>query len=224
MPLKLIVIPVTPFQQNCSILWCEETMQGTVIDPGGEVERIIEETETRKIGIERILVTHGHADHCGGVADLRDRLGVPVDGPHEDDRFWIEQLPEQALRFGLEPGRAFEPDRWLTEGDEVTVGNITFQVIHCPGHTPGHVAIRLASQGDEAVMCGDLMHVPIQCPHPEWSPLFDHDLDEARQTRRRFLEHAGETGALVLTAHFPSPSVGRVRPKGEAFTFDYLNG
>lgn len=155
MPLKLIVIPVTPFQQNCSILWCEETMQGTVIDPGGEVERIIEETETRKIGIERILVTHGHADHCGGVADLRDRLGVPVDGPHEDDRFWIEQLPEQALRFGLEPGRAFEPDRWLTEGDEVTVGNITLQVIHCPGHTPGHVVFFAAAENVAVV--GDVL-------------------------------------------------------------------
>lgn len=153
--LKLIVIPVTPFQQNCSILWCEETMQGAVIDPGGEVERIIEETETRKIGIERILVTHGHADHCGGVADLRDRLGVPVDGPHEDDRFWIEQLPEQALRFGLEPGRAFEPDRWLTEGDEVTVGNITFQVIHCPGHTPGHVVFFAAAENVAVV--GDVL-------------------------------------------------------------------
>ena len=153
--LKLIVIPVTPFQQNCSILWCEETMQGTVIDPGGEVERIIEETETREIGIERILVTHGHADHCGGVADLRDRLGVPVDGPHEDDRFWIEQLPEQALRFGLEPGRAFEPDRWLTEGDEVTVGNITFQVIHCPGHTPGHVVFFAAAENVAVV--GDVL-------------------------------------------------------------------
>jgi glyoxylase-like metal-dependent hydrolase (beta-lactamase superfamily II) len=153
--MKLIVIPVTPFQQNCSILWCEETMKGAVIDPGGEVDSILHEVEAREIGIERILVTHGHADHCGGVADLHDRLGVPIEGPHEDDRFWIEQLPDQAARFGLEHCRAFEPDRWLVEGDEVTVGNITLQVIHCPGHTPGHVVFFAADE--KVAVVGDVL-------------------------------------------------------------------
>ena len=153
--MKLIVIPVTPFQQNCSILWCEETMKGAVIDPGGEVDRILDEVADRKIDIERILVTHGHADHCGGVADLQERLGVPVVGPHEDDRFWIESLPDQASRFGLESSRVFEPDRWLTEGEEVTVGNITLQVIHCPGHTPGHVVFFAAAENVAVV--GDVL-------------------------------------------------------------------
>lgn len=137
--MHVIVIPVTAFQQNCSILWCEETMKGAVIDPGGEIDRILQEAEARNIEIERILVTHGHVDHCGGVAALRERLGVPVEGPHEDDRFWIERLSEDSARYGLESAAPYEPDRWLTDGDEVTVGNITLQVIHCPGHTPGHV-------------------------------------------------------------------------------------
>ena len=153
--MRAVIIPVTPFQQNCSILWCEETMKGAVIDPGGEIDSILREAEARHIEIERILVTHGHADHCGGVADLKDRLGVPVDGPHEDDRFWIEQLPEQASRFGLEHCRAFEPDRWLVDGDEVTVGNIALQVIHCPGHTPGHVVFYAAAE--KVAVVGDVL-------------------------------------------------------------------
>lgn len=148
-----IIVPVTPFAQNCSLLWCGETMKGAVVDPGGEIDRIVEAAETKGVEIERILVTHGHADHCGGVAALRRRLGVPVEGPHEDDRFWIDALPEQSSRFGLEHSEAFEPDRWLVEGDTVSFGKVTMQVFHCPGHTPGHIvffdqAQRLAAVGD----------------------------------------------------------------------------
>lgn len=148
-----IIVPVTPFAQNCSLLWCEETMKGAVVDPGGEIDRIVEAAEAKGVEIERILVTHGHADHCGGVAALRKLLGVPVEGPHEDDRFWIEGLPDQASRFGLEHSEAFEPDRWLVEGDTVSFGKVTMQVFHCPGHTPGHIiffdaAQRLAAVGD----------------------------------------------------------------------------
>ena len=210
--LKLIVIPVTPYQQNCSILWCEETMQGAVIDPGGEVARIIEETETRKIAIERILVTHGHADHCGGVADLRDRLGVPVDGPHEDDRFWIEQLPEQALRFGLEPGRAFEPDRWLTEGDEVTVGNITFQVIHCPGHTPGHVVFFAAAENVAVV--GDVLFAG-SIGRTDF-PRGDH-ADLIASIRNKLFPLGDDI--TFLPGHGPASSFGRER-EGNPFVGD----
>ena len=153
--MKLIVIPVTPFQQNCSIFWCEETMKGAVIDPGGEIDNILREAEARHIEIERILVTHGHADHCGGVAALRERLGVPVEGPHEDDRFWIDRLVEDSAQYGLEATAPFEPDRWLHDGDEVTVGNITLQVIHCPGHTPGHVVF--FSAGEKVAVVGDVL-------------------------------------------------------------------
>ena len=153
--MKLIIIPVTPFQQNCSILWCEETMKGAVIDPGGEIDNILQEAEARNIEIEKILVTHGHADHCGGVAALRERLGVPVEGPHEDDRFWIDRLAEDSAQYGLEATSPFEPDRWLTDGDEVTVGNITLQVIHCPGHTPGHVVF--FSAAEKVAVVGDVL-------------------------------------------------------------------
>ncbi|MDH5558054.1 MAG: MBL fold metallo-hydrolase [Alphaproteobacteria bacterium] len=153
--MKLIVIPVTAFQQNCSILWCEETMKGAVIDPGGEIDNILQEAEARHIEIEKILVTHGHADHCGGVAALRERLGVPVEGPHEDDRFWIDRVAEDSAQYGLEATTSFEPDRWLHDGDEVTVGNIALQVIHCPGHTPGHVVF--FSAAEKVAVVGDVL-------------------------------------------------------------------
>lgn len=153
--MKLIVIPVTAFQQNCSILWCEDTMKGAVIDPGGEIDNILREAESRDIEIEKILVTHGHADHCGGVAALRERLGVPVEGPHEGDRFWIDRLVKDSAQYGLETTSAFEPDRWLQDGDEVTVGNITLQVIHCPGHTPGHVVFYSAAE--KVAVVGDVL-------------------------------------------------------------------
>jgi len=153
--MKLIVIPVTAFQQNCSVLWCEETMKGAVIDPGGEIDNILREAESRDIEIEKILVTHGHADHCGGVAALRERLGVPVEGPHECDRFWIDRLVEDSAQYGLETTSAFEPDRWLHDGDEVRVGNITLQVIHCPGHTPGHVVFYCAAE--KVAVVGDVL-------------------------------------------------------------------
>lgn len=137
--MRAVIIPVTLFQQNCSLLWCEETMRGAVVDPGGELDRILAAAAEMNVEIERILVTHGHADHCGGVAALRERLGVPVEGPHEADKFWIDRLAEDSEQYGLEPSRTFEPDRWLVDGDTVGFGNVTLQVIHCPGHTPGHV-------------------------------------------------------------------------------------
>lgn len=153
--MRAVVVPVTPFQQNCSIIWCEETMKGAVVDPGGEIESVLDEAAARGIEIERILVTHGHADHCGGVAAMRERLGVPVEGPHEDDRFWIDSLPAQSSRFGLEHSEAFEPDRWLKDGDEVSFGRVTLQVIHCPGHTPGHVVFFDAAQ--KVAVVGDVL-------------------------------------------------------------------
>lgn len=137
--MRAVIIPVTLFQQNCSLLWCEETMRGAVVDPGGELDRILAGAAEMNVEIERILVTHGHADHCGGVAALRERLGVPVEGPHEADRFWIDRLAEDSAQYGLEPSRTFEPDRWLVDGDTVGFGEVALQVFHCPGHTPGHV-------------------------------------------------------------------------------------
>ena len=137
--MKAFIVPVTPFAQNCTILWCERTMKGAVVDPGGDIERIIEAAARHDVAVERILITHGHIDHAGGAAELAERLGVPIEGPHQDDRFWIDALPEQGERFGLSGMRAFTPDRWLHGGDTAAFGEVTLDVRHCPGHTPGHV-------------------------------------------------------------------------------------
>ncbi len=151
--LRAFVVPVTAFQQNCSLLLDEVTGEGAVVDPGGEIERILKTAEKRGVAIRQILLTHAHCDHAGATRDLSERLGVPIVGPHEDDRFWIESLPEQAAMFGLEPARSFEPDRWLVQGDRVNVGAQELEVRHCPGHTPGHVVFvhapsKLALVGD----------------------------------------------------------------------------
>ena len=137
--MKAVVVPVTAFEQNCSIVWCTETMKAGVVDPGGDVDKIIKAVEDNGVTVEKILITHGHVDHAGGAVELAERLGVPIEGPHKDDDFWIEQLPEQTVLFGFPAGKSFVPERWLEGGDTVSVGNLSFNVIHCPGHTPGHV-------------------------------------------------------------------------------------
>lgn len=151
--MKFKLVPVTPFQQNCSLLWCEETMQGVVVDPGGDLDRILATAKQLGISLVRILLTHGHIDHAGGAAALAKKLGIPIEGPHELERFLIDALPRQGQQFGLGQIDAFTPDRWLNEGDTVSFGNVTLSVLHCPGHTPGHVVFfnapaRLAIVGD----------------------------------------------------------------------------
>jgi hydroxyacylglutathione hydrolase len=151
--MKYAILPVTQFQQNCSFLVCEDTGKLAICDPGGDIASI--EAAIRELDAEpeKILVTHGHIDHAGAVAELARKLGIPVEGPHEDDRFWIDMLPQQSQMFGFPPAEAFTPDRWLHHGDTVTVGNLTLEVLHCPGHTPGHVVFwqpqaKLAVVGD----------------------------------------------------------------------------
>ena len=137
--MKAIIVPVTPFQQNCTIAWCEETMKGCAIDPGGEVDKLVEVIKDKGITLEKIFITHGHLDHASGAAELADRLGVPIEGPHEDEKELIASLDEQGSRFGIEGARSFTPSRWLKDGDTVTFGNETMDVRFCPGHTRGHV-------------------------------------------------------------------------------------
>lgn len=151
--LEVTVIPVTAFQQNCSLLRCTATGEAAVVDPGGELDRILDAAQQTGARIGKILVTHAHIDHAGGVAELAERLGVPVEGPHEEDRFWIEALPDQGNMFGFPRARPFTPDRWLRDGDRVRFGEVELEVRHCPGHTPGHVVFfhapsRLAIVGD----------------------------------------------------------------------------
>jgi glyoxylase-like metal-dependent hydrolase (beta-lactamase superfamily II) len=152
--MRYTILPVTPFQQNCTIVWCERTGRGAVVDPGGEVDRIMRTAEEQQVELEKILITHGHLDHAGGAAELSQRLGLPVEGPELGDKYWLDGMAQQCRVFGLAVTmRSFIPDRWLQDGDETTVGEITLQVRHCPGHTPGHViffdaAARLALVGD----------------------------------------------------------------------------
>jgi glyoxylase-like metal-dependent hydrolase (beta-lactamase superfamily II) len=152
-PLRVAVQPVTPLQQNCSLVWCTETGRGAIIDPGGDILRIRNMADRHKVQVEKILVTHGHLDHAGAVARLAEEYGVPIEGPQRADSYWIDQMESQGAQYGMPGVRHFTPTRWLEDGDTVTVGNQTLEVIHCPGHTPGHVVFfhrpsRFAVVGD----------------------------------------------------------------------------
>ena len=153
-PLRAAIVPVTPLQQNCTLFWCTETMRGAFVDPGGDLDRLKAAATQHGVTIEKILITHGHIDHCGEAGALAAELGVPIEGPHEADRFWIARLDEDGRNYGVR-GAVFEPDRWLDQGDTVTVGNLTLDVYHCPGHTPGHVVFHHAASN--LAMVGDVL-------------------------------------------------------------------
>ena len=147
------IIPVTAFSQNCSLIWCEGTRLAAIVDPGGDAPRIQQAVAAQGVTIQSILLTHGHLDHVGAAAELAAHYGVPIIGPEKEDEFWLQGLPAQSQMFGLEECLPLTPDRWLKEGDSVTVGKVTLQVLHCPGHTPGHIVFfderaRLLISGD----------------------------------------------------------------------------
>ncbi|MBI5127974.1 MAG: MBL fold metallo-hydrolase [Rhodopseudomonas palustris] len=147
------IIPVTPFQQNCTLLWCEATRKAVVVDPGGDVPEILAAIEKTGVSVEKIWLTHGHIDHVGGAAELRDALKVQIEGPHRDDQFLLDNVVNSGRSFGIDGVRDVTPDRWLDQGDSVSVGELTFQILHCPGHSPGSVvffndAMRFALVGD----------------------------------------------------------------------------
>jgi hydroxyacylglutathione hydrolase len=152
-PIRALIAPVTPLEQNCTIVWCAKTNRAAIIDPGGEVEHLLAALKQHGLTLEKIWITHGHMDHAGGAAALKEATGAPIEGPHREDAFWIERIAESGQRFGIPDARVFEPDRWLEDGDVVTLGETTFEVLHCPGHTPGHVVFfhreaRFAQVGD----------------------------------------------------------------------------
>jgi glyoxylase-like metal-dependent hydrolase (beta-lactamase superfamily II) len=156
MPLQAGIVTVTPFQQNCTLLWDEATRRGAVVDPGGDLDRI--EAGIAKVGmtVEKILLTHGHIDHAAGAAELKEKLGgIPIEGPHEEDKFLLDSLVESGLAFGMTDARNVMPDRWLNEGDTVTVADATFSILHCPGHSPGSVAYVNAAQ--RFALVGDVL-------------------------------------------------------------------
>ena len=148
-----IIIPVTLFEQNCTLLWCTATRKAVVIDPGGDVPKILAGVKQADVTVEKIWLTHGHIDHVGGAADLRDALKVEITGPHVADKFLLDNVVSSGARFGITGVRDFAPDRWLEEGDQVSIGELTFDILHCPGHSPGSVVffskeMRFAHVGD----------------------------------------------------------------------------
>ena len=202
-PLKAAIIPVTPLQQNCSLIWCTRTMRGAFVDPGGDLDRVKAAAAQQGVVIEKIILTHGHIDHCGGAKLLADELKVPIEGPHEADRFWIARLEDDGRAYGIR-GRTFESDRWLADGDRVTVGELLFDVYHCPGHTPGHVvfhhpASKLAIVGD-VLFQGSIGRTDF--------PMSNHqDLIDAIRTK---LWPLGDD-TVFIPGHGPISSFGRER-------------
>ena len=153
--LEYLTIPVTPFAQNCSLVWCSQTRQAAVIDPGGDLDQI--EAAVQRLGVQlgQIWLTHAHIDHAGGTGELARTRGLPIVGPHRGDQYWIDTLAQQAQMFGFAPAEPFTPTRWLADGDTVAVGQSTLTVRHCPGHTPGHVVFHSAETGRAFV--GDVL-------------------------------------------------------------------
>ncbi|MDT7833660.1 MBL fold metallo-hydrolase [Aquabacterium sp. OR-4] len=153
--LRYETIPVTPFEQNCSLLWCTDTLEAAVVDPGGDLERIRAAVARHGVALKQILLTHAHIDHAGGTGTLARELGLPIVGPHPGDQFWIDGLAQQAQMFGFKPAEPFTPTRWLADGDTVQVGRVTLNVRHCPGHTPGHVVFH--DPGTQRAFVGDVL-------------------------------------------------------------------
>ncbi|PZQ55056.1 MAG: MBL fold metallo-hydrolase [Novosphingobium pentaromativorans] len=153
-PMRVGIIPVTPLQQNCSLIWCTRTMRGAFVDPGGDLPKLRQALEKTGVTLEKILVTHGHLDHCGLAGVFAEEMGVPIEGPQKEDSFWIDKLDDDGPRWNME-AHSFEPSRWLKDGDTVTVGELALDVVHCPGHTPGHIVFHHAPS--KFAMVGDVL-------------------------------------------------------------------
>ena len=202
--LRYHTVPVTAFQQNCSLVWDDATMQSAVIDPGGDLDHLLAEVARLGLKLEQIWLTHAHIDHAGGTAELASRLSLPIIGPHPGDQFWIDGLPQQGAMFGFPHAEAFTPTRWLHDGYTVTLGGHTLNVRHCPGHTPGHVVfhspeIKRAFVGD-VLFAGSIGRTDF--------PQGDHDTLIASITQR--LWPMGDD-TVFIPGHGPESSFGRER-------------
>ena len=155
MSLKIQIMPVTPLQQNCSLIWDDETNEGVLTDVGGDVEHLLAAVDKLGVKLQAIWLTHGHVDHAGGVVELTKKQPLPVIGRHKDDQFWLDKLPQSTAQYGLPISPAFKPDRYLNEGEQLQVGAYTFDVLHIPGHTPGHVVFYCADV--DLLVAGDVL-------------------------------------------------------------------
>lgn len=155
MALKFEIVPVTAFQQNCSIIWCDKTNEAALVDPGGDVSKLVAKVNELGVKVTKVLLTHGHLDHVGGTEEIAAAYQVPVIGPEKQDAFWLQALPGQSDMFGFARTEAFDPTQWLEDGDEVTLGESVLKVIHTPGHTPGHVVF--FSEEDRVAWVGDVL-------------------------------------------------------------------
>ena len=203
-PFSITVVPVTPFQQNASIVVCARTKKAAIVDPGGDLDRLRQALAERGATAEKILLTHGHIDHAAGAAELSELLGIPVEGPHRGDAPILQGLPQQGRMFGMEGARSVTPGRWLEEGDEVTVGDVTFKVLHVPGHSPGsvvffHEGARFAISGD-TVFEGSIGRTDF--------PYGDHDL-LIRGIKAKLLTLGDDV--TLLPGHGNPTTVGRER-------------
>ena len=153
--MKIIVIPVTPYEQNCSLIICEETKKAAIVDPGGDTKRILAMVEKQGVTVDKVILTHGHLDHVGGTEIIANTLNVPIIGPEKEDLFWLEQMEAQSQRFGFPLHTSFTPTAWLVENEIVEVGSIKLKVLHIPGHTPGHVA--LLDEQSNQIIVGDIL-------------------------------------------------------------------
>ncbi|MDP2368672.1 MBL fold metallo-hydrolase [Rhodoferax sp.] len=202
--LHYLTVPVTAFQQNCSIIWCDQTLDAAVIDPGGDLDLLLAEVEKRSLHLTQILQTHAHIDHAGATGELAQTFDLPIIGPHPADQFWIDGLPQQSQMFGFPPAKAFTPTRWLHDGDTVQVGHSTLNVRHCPGHTPGHVVfhapeIKRAFVGD-VLFAGSIGRTDF--------PQGDQDT-LIRSITQRLWPMGDET--VFIPGHGPESSFGRER-------------
>ena len=202
--LHYLTVPVTEFQQNCSILWCDQTLDAAVIDPGGDLDVLLAEIKQRGLQLTQILQTHAHIDHAGGTGELADTFKLPIVGPHPGDQFWIDGLPQQSQMFGFPQARTFTPTRWLHDGDTVKIGHSTLNVRHCPGHTPGHVVfhspeIKRAFVGD-VLFAGSIGRTDF--------PQGDHDT-LIRSITQRLWPMGDDT--VFIPGHGPESSFGHER-------------